>query len=390
LNYSISYKLSVQDSIQKIANELIKESISECRSKQLTNDDIIHSVRKKCKRIRGLLRIVRPNIGNLYRNENQFYRDLAHNLSDARDRRVIIETLEKLGSLTKNKSHFDMFQDIIQKKEESNRLFNISKLVKEFELTIADSLKGIKNWQLEEKKFNSLKGGLGKTYRRGKNAMINTFQNPTTENYHEWRKRVKYHYFHLEFLIPVWENIISEHCNEVHRLSEMLGYDHDLCILKELINSDPKLIENSRARRIISDTIDVEQIDLRIKIKLLGKKVFAEKARQLLKRLEQYWDVWEKEYTYTVYMMTNDESTIFTGLTNNLAKKIVEIRTGINPRCFASRLKLTKLVYYESFLDRMTAVIKVKQIKRMAREKKLSLVRKTNPDFLDLFNSMKN
>jgi len=211
------------------------------------------------------------------------------------------------------------------------------------------------------------------------------FKNPTTEHYHEWRKRVKYHYFHLELLIPLWESLIRQYSEELHHLSEMLGYDHDLCLLSEIIINDSKLIKKRSTRVYITDLIILEQTQLRAKINVLGKKVYAEKSNKLIKRIEHYWKIWENENTFAVYFMANDKPIIYTGMTNNLVRSVAEHKSGFNPRSYTSRNGLNKLVYYETFQDRMKAIIREKRIKRLGRDKKIALIEEFNPKFLDLF-----
>ena len=96
MDYYFRKHLSIEESVKTIAKELITDAVSECSSDLLSHQEIVHSVRKKCKRIRALLRIVRPQIGSSYKNENIFFRDIARKLSDTRDRHILSETLIKL------------------------------------------------------------------------------------------------------------------------------------------------------------------------------------------------------------------------------------------------------------------------------------------------------
>ena len=96
MDYYFRKHISVQESVKLIAKDLIIEAISECNSVLLSNHEIVHSVRKKCKRIRALLRIVRPQIGSSYKPGNIFFRDIGRKLSCIRDQHVLSETLDKL------------------------------------------------------------------------------------------------------------------------------------------------------------------------------------------------------------------------------------------------------------------------------------------------------
>ena len=87
--------------------------------------------------------------------------------------------------------------------------------------------------------------------------------------------------------------------------------------------------------------------------------------------------------TYYVYMLTNRTGSIYVGVTNDLARRLWEHRSGLVPG-FTQRYNMDRLIYYEAF-DRVEhAIDREKQIKRWRREKKLNLIATVNPDWRDL------
>ena len=92
---------------------------------------------------------------------------------------------------------------------------------------------------------------------------------------------------------------------------------------------------------------------------------------------------------YYVYIITNyTNSTIYTGITNNLIRRIKEHKDKINPS-FSSRYNLYKLVYFEVFDKPLTAINREKQIKKYSRMKKDNLIKTMNPDWNDLLEEQK-
>jgi putative endonuclease len=91
---------------------------------------------------------------------------------------------------------------------------------------------------------------------------------------------------------------------------------------------------------------------------------------------------------FHVYIMTNDRNRVlYTGVTNDLARRVLEHRHGLGGR-FTWKYRLSKLVYFESCQDAKSAIAREKQIKGGPRRKKIALVDKENPDWRDLYKEL--
>ena len=93
------------------------------------------------------------------------------------------------------------------------------------------------------------------------------------------------------------------------------------------------------------------------------------------------------KYKYMfVYIMTNEGNTVFyTGVTNDLVRRVYEHKNKTNEKSFTSKYNVTKLVYYEHFEDPIEAIKKEKTIKGGSRADKVRMVYKANPKFKDLY-----
>ena len=91
---------------------------------------------------------------------------------------------------------------------------------------------------------------------------------------------------------------------------------------------------------------------------------------------------------YFIYIMTNNNhTTLYTGVTGNLKKRIYEHKKKLVDG-FTKRYNIKKLVYYEVFRDPANAVQREKQIKAGSRRKKLDLIESMNPEWKDLYNDI--
>ncbi len=86
---------------------------------------------------------------------------------------------------------------------------------------------------------------------------------------------------------------------------------------------------------------------------------------------------------YYVYMMTNVSGMLYTGVTNNLERRLFEHKTKSVPG-FTARYNLTKLLYFESTGDISAAIAREKQIKGWVRRGKVALIELMNPEWRDL------
>jgi putative endonuclease len=86
---------------------------------------------------------------------------------------------------------------------------------------------------------------------------------------------------------------------------------------------------------------------------------------------------------YFVYIMTNRARTLYTGVTNDLRRRVYEHREKIIPG-FTKRYDIDRLVYFEATTDVRSAIVREKQIKGWRREKKLDLIESMNPGWEDL------
>ncbi len=88
---------------------------------------------------------------------------------------------------------------------------------------------------------------------------------------------------------------------------------------------------------------------------------------------------------YYVYILTNKSKTLYTGVTNNLIRRMYEHKNKL-VEGFTKKYNLTKLVYYELFNNINDAIRREKQIKGLLRKKKIALIEMINPKWEDLSN----
>ena len=87
--------------------------------------------------------------------------------------------------------------------------------------------------------------------------------------------------------------------------------------------------------------------------------------------------------SYYVYIMTNHSRTLYTGVTNDLLRRVMEHKKKELPG-FTQKYNITQLVFYEETDDINAAIAREKQIKGWLRKKKIDLIETMNPKWVDL------
>lgn len=281
--------------LRRIATEQVDRAIAEIADSDLSRHDVVHKVRKRCKKIRGLIRLYRPCFRKHYQLENAWYRDAAAELSGFRDARTVVDTFDKLINHFQDQAPERVFE--VVRESLSDRLEDVSRMQGSLENDLEQFLEQmhggrerIADWNLDAKGFKALKRGLGKTYRRGHAALRDVRQHPDNYRFHQWRKRTKYHGYHMRLLRPAWKGPLKARYGECKLLSEYLGDHHDLSVLRQTISEFP---EDAGIGETLLDALHVfiqqRQVQLQELALPLGERIYAEKPKHFVKRIGSYW-----------------------------------------------------------------------------------------------------
>ena len=91
-----------------------------------------------------------------------------------------------------------------------------------------------------------------------------------------------------------------------------------------------------------------------------------------------------REHHYYVYMMmSSSRRALYTGVTNNLDRRVMEHKSGFLPG-FSSDYCTHRSVWFERYSYIQRAIAREKQIKGWLRSKKVGLIESVNPHWSDL------
>jgi CHAD domain-containing protein len=298
--YRLKQGESVPDGIKRIVTEEIDsaaEGLQNCGLKD--RDAAIHEARKSLKKIRGALRLVRSDLGDTYRNENSRFRDVGRRLSELRDAQAVLEVFHTVvrrhqGSLRKS-AVTALRRGIESTKREKQQSIDMTGLMQTAIGAFRAARERVAGWPLRNDGFAALAPGLKLAYRRGRSSLVNAQSNPDPALYHEFRKRVKDHWYHVRLLESVWTEVQQARESSLHDLETWLGDDHNLVVLCAQVQKSPDRYGVRHEVQLFLSLAAQYQKELRDNSVALGHRLYEEKPRPFVRRMEKLWDVWQQD-----------------------------------------------------------------------------------------------
>jgi hypothetical protein len=273
---------SVARAVNRIAIDQIESAASQLSGKNRRNrDKRIHEARKSIKKVRALLRLIGP------KHEDRDLREVAQKLAKLRDTATVIVTLDSLSAKYPHRLGKTTVQSVRRaltaRKREAGK--ESDRVLHKLAAALHDARKKVKEWPLQGDGFEAIEDGLEKTYRRGRMALALARKHPTAENYHNWRKRVKDHWYHVRLL-----DVAEAQQASLRDLETYLGDDHNLFVLQETIVADPDFYGSAKGTVRVLELIPKYQAELRKKALSLGERSYKETPAQFVKRMKQFWN----------------------------------------------------------------------------------------------------
>jgi CHAD domain-containing protein len=293
MSYEIEHGEGVSEAIPRIAREQL-DSALQALDERIGDEPVtaVHTARKAVKKERSLLRLARTAVPTKQRRaENGALRDAARILSDARDAEVMVQTLDQIserfaGQLPE--SGFAAVREALERQRDAERSRLIdSAQVPEAARKLTEARHRIDGWRLRRGGWRALEAGLERSYRRGRSTMRAARRRRSLEALHGWRKRVKDLWHQERLLAPVGGPAIRGQAKDLHRLSDLLGDDHDLGVLGHRLTDD-SLPAAADVDGIVG-LIEHRRDELQAEAFTLGERIYAEKPAAFVSRLRRSW-----------------------------------------------------------------------------------------------------
>jgi CHAD domain-containing protein len=285
---------AVPRAIRRIVGEQIAFSADRLRNAPLSDrDEAVHDARKSLKKIRAVIRLMSRELGPVAGAENTLFRDLARKLSALRDAAVLVETLDSLKDQLPEGTNLRLVAEVRTHLETERADITQGIAGPPVPAAVAFALERacerVRIWPLRATGFAALAPGLRRTFHRGRKALAFVRKNPTPELFHEWRKRVKDHWYHIRLLEGTWTEATRSCERTLKELETCLGDDHNLAVLRERVVAH----ENVPELAGLLVAVDNRQKLLRDRALRLGERLYATRPIDFVRQAEELWDSWQ-------------------------------------------------------------------------------------------------
>ena len=258
-------------------------------------EEAVHATRKSIKRARAALRLSRAALGeDAYERENAALRSIAQPLSEARDARVLIDTLTDLeqrfaGELPAAAT------ERLHARLQDDRERAVAQLADDGDLAVAtrqaleDAGARSARWELARQDFGAVAPGVRRIYARGRRRMRAARDEPTAEHLHDARKRVKDLWHAAELLRAAHPKRMKRLARRAHKVSSLLGDHHDLSVLREYTDANPQLFSDMAAREALLDAIDRRRDVLAGRALKRGRRLYERPPKRFAKQVARSW-----------------------------------------------------------------------------------------------------
>lgn len=246
----------------------------------------VHDSRKRVKKVRALLRLVRPGFAR-GAEENARLRDAAAGLGSLRDAEVRLATHDRLlpeGGPVRAHLAAEIDRAAADPAQEGRRAA--------FRAALAEVLARVEGWRVKGRDAVVLAEGLARTRARAARAMAEARRTRTPEALHDWRKRAKDGWYQARLLEPVWPEAMKPFEAASNRLGEALGDHHDLAVFEAWLDTLPGALAAEaaelrvRARRA--------QGELEVEAFALGARVHAGDPAGVAALWVAWWETWRR------------------------------------------------------------------------------------------------
>lgn len=297
MSYRIRPGKPLTGEVVRIAEIQYERAIHVLRRQPDGPHQAIHDARKRFKRLRGLFRLVRAATPDFFARENARLRDMAATLSEVRDATALVEALDQLlasGAAGESRPDLEAIRARLAARRDriATDAVDLDARITAAIAICQDGIGALADLQLparRKKAIALLAGGTAKNYGKAVSALERAIESGDPEDWHDLRKRIKYHRMHIQLLSLAWPGEMALRARIGDIAGEALGDDHDLDALKTLIATDPEAIGSEAEIAVLRACIIARSARLHDQVRDIVKDLLGDSPDTLETRITALW-----------------------------------------------------------------------------------------------------
>jgi len=294
--YVIRPERPLDDEFRKVALKQIDKALESLRSPGDDHHEAVHDARKRFKKLRGLVRLIRPADEAIYKALNDRFRDAARGLSGVRDKAALIEALDALAERFADEIDPKALEPVrkalvAERDAVAGEVEQIDSAVKSAIEILETSRHKVQAFHFDGGSHDAGKAGrlaakgLAKTYSRARAALKEAKKTREADDLHELRKRAKYHWMHLRLISPGWPEGFAPAIDLAKQVADDLGSDHDYAVLRAEIEQSPSDYGERNDLDILVALMDRYQVELRMRGLAAAARLLVDKEKAIEHRV---------------------------------------------------------------------------------------------------------
>lgn len=310
MSFVLDLRPPVPDAVRDVALQRLDRVIGELSGER--SPDVaaaVHEARKDLKRLRSLVRLLRPGLPRkAYRREADALRAVSRGLGARREADALIETVDALRDPAAGRvpgTTMDALRDAFAADTspassvgpdtagasaaaadgfDADDLTGAVAALRQVRERVADGALAVDG-------RSALAAGLARSYARAHEAFADTAGEPTADELHEWRKRVKDLWYQQRLLAQAWPAVLKATANEARDASKLLGDDHDLAeFLTALRDPDGPAAAIPADVHGLVPVVEARRTALQADARAYGARLHAERPKAFARRVRRVLD----------------------------------------------------------------------------------------------------
>lgn len=274
----------LDDNVRAAAKAEFDRAMGEVSEAGFEIHETVRNVRRRLKRVRAILRLIRPVFPE-YASENAQLRDIGAEVSDLRDAAALVETIDSLSlrpEVAEAGALGELRHRLAQKAADRERQLDRGVFLTQLRGRLRDARVRSELWELRDSGAAAVVPGFVATYKKARSGFRASLEAPRRPLLHDWRKLVKYHWAQLGLMRSFAPEFSEVRRQRVGRLAATLGNYHNVCVLREA----PEVADGSLPP--VSSLLERECGRLAKRALKLGRPLFAEAPSVVEQRWSGY------------------------------------------------------------------------------------------------------